>query len=115
MQEFVFIYILLAIFLIMGVVIIWELNKKIFQIVAEDPEKLAHLSFDYASKLGIKTVAGIKKFWESIIGKKIVNFGIIERRPYGKNISLKPEHSSVKIKGKNTLLYRLLRLLKNRV
>ena len=42
------------------------------------------MSFDYASKLGIKTAAGIKKFWESIIGKKIVNFGIIERRPYGK-------------------------------
>jgi len=42
------------------------------------------LSFDYASKLGIKTAAGIKKFWESIVGKKIVNFGIIERRPYGK-------------------------------
>lgn len=52
--------------------------------MAEDPEKLAHLSFDYASKIGIKTAAGIKKFWESIVGKKIVNFGIIERRPYGK-------------------------------
>ena len=84
MQEFVFIYILLAIFLIIGVIIIWKLNKKIFQIIAENPEKLANLSFDYASKLGIKTAAGIKKFWESIIGKKIVNFGIIERRPYGK-------------------------------
>ena len=60
MQEFVFIYILLAIFLIIGVIIIWKLNKKIFQIIAEDPEKLANLSFDYASKLGIKTAAGIK-------------------------------------------------------
>lgn len=60
MQGFVFIYILLIIFLIIGVIIIWKLNKKIFQIVAEDPEKLAHLSFDYASKLGIKTAAGIK-------------------------------------------------------
>ena len=84
MQEFVFIYILLAIFLIIGVIIIWKLNKKIFQIIGEDPEKLAHLSFDYASKLGIKTAEGIKKFWESIVGKKIVDFGIIERRPYGK-------------------------------
>lgn len=84
MQEFVFIYILLAIFLIIGVIVIWKLNKKIFQIIAENPEKLAHLSFDYASKLGIKTTAGIKKFWESIVGKKIVDFGIIERRPYGK-------------------------------
>ena len=84
MQEFVFIYILLAIFLIIGVIIIWRMKKKIFQIIAEDPEKLAHLSFDYASKLGIKTTAGIKKFWESIVGKKIVDFGIIERRPYGK-------------------------------
>jgi len=84
MQEFVFIYILLAIFLLIGVIIIWKLNKKIFQIIAEDPEKLAHLSFNYASKLGIKTTAGIKKFWESIVGKKIVDFGIIERRPYGK-------------------------------
>ena len=84
MQESVFIYILLAIFLIKVVIIIWKLNKKIFQIIAEDPEKLAHLSFDYASKLGIKTTAGIKKFWESIVGKKIVDFGIIERRPYGK-------------------------------
>jgi len=84
MQEFVFIYILLAIFLIIGVIIIWKLNKKIFQIITEDPEKLAHLSFDYASKLGIKTTTGIKKFWESIVGKKIVDFGIIERRPYGK-------------------------------
>ena len=44
----------------MGFVIIWRLKKKIFQIIAEDPEKLAHLSFDYASKLGIKTTAGIK-------------------------------------------------------
>jgi hypothetical protein len=42
MQEFVFIYILLAIFLIIGVIIIWKLNKKIFQIIAEDPEKLAN-------------------------------------------------------------------------
>ena len=42
------------------------------------------MSFNYASKLGIKTTAGIKKFWESIVGKKIVDFGIIERRPYGK-------------------------------
>lgn len=84
MQGFVFIYILFAIFLIIGVIIIWKMNKKIFQIIAEDPEKLAHLSFDYASKLGIKTTAGIKKFWESIVGKKIVDFGIIERRPYGK-------------------------------
>jgi hypothetical protein len=79
MQEFVFIYILLAVFLIIGVIIIWKLNKKIFQIIAENPEKLAHLSFDYASKLGIKTTADIKKFWESILGKKIVDFGIIER------------------------------------
>lgn len=84
MQGFVFIYILLIIFFIIGFVIIWRLKKKIFQIIAEDPEKLAHLSFDYASKLGIKTTAGIKKFWESIVGKKIVDFGIIERRPYGK-------------------------------
>jgi len=78
-QGFVFIYILLIIFFIVGFVIIWRLKKKIFQIIAEDPEKLAHLSFDYASKLGIKTTAGIKKFWESIVGKKIVDFGIIER------------------------------------
>jgi len=84
MQVSVFIFILLTIFFIIGVVIIWKLKKKIFQIIAEDPEKLAHLSFDYASKLGIKTTAGIKKFWESIVGKKIVDFGIIERRPYGK-------------------------------
>ena len=48
MQGFVFIYILLIIFFIIGVVIIWKLKKKIFQIIAEDPEKLAHLSFDYA-------------------------------------------------------------------
>jgi len=88
MQEFVFIYILLAFFLIIGVIIIWKLNKKIFQIMAENPEKLANLSFDYASKLGIKTTAGIKKFWESIVGKKIVDFGIIERRPYGKKYSI---------------------------
>jgi hypothetical protein len=84
MQGFVFIFTLLAIFLIIGFVIIWKLNKKIFQIMAENPEKLVNLSFDYASKLGIKTTAGIKKFWESIVGKKIVDFGIIERRPYGK-------------------------------
>jgi hypothetical protein len=84
MQGFVFIYILLIIFFIIGVIIIWRLNKKIFQIIAENPEKLANFSFDYASKLGIKTATGIKKFWESVVGKKIVDFGIIERRPYGK-------------------------------
>lgn len=84
LKESVFIFILLIIFFIIGFVIIWKLNKKIFQIVAEDPEKLANLSFNYASKLGIKTATGIKKFWESIVGKKIVDFGIIERRPYGK-------------------------------
>ena len=84
MQGFIFIYILLIIFFIIGFIIIWKLNKKIFQIIAENPEKLANLSFDYASKLGIKTATGIKKFWESVVGKKIVDFGIIERRPYGK-------------------------------
>ncbi len=84
MQGFVFIFILLIIFFIIGFIIIWKLNKKIFQIIAENPEKLANLSFDYASKLGIKTATGIKKFWESVVGKKIVDFGIIERRPYGK-------------------------------
>ncbi len=61
MKGFVFIYILLIIFFIIGFVIIWRLKKKIFQIIAEDPEKLVHLSFYYASKLGIKTtVVGIK-------------------------------------------------------
>jgi len=60
MKGFVFIYILLIIFFIIRFVIIWRLKKKIFQIIAEDPEKLAHLSFYYASKLGIKTTVGIK-------------------------------------------------------
>jgi len=60
--EFVFTDILLAIFLIIGIVIIWKLNRKIFQIIAENSEELAHLSFNYVSKLGIKTTAGIRKF-----------------------------------------------------
>ena len=39
MQGFVFIYILLGIILIIGVIITWKLNKKIFQIIAEERQE----------------------------------------------------------------------------
>jgi len=61
------------------------------------------LSFDYASKLGIKTTAGIKKFWESIIGKKLVDFGIIERRPYGKKYFIETRAFLCKNQGQKHL------------
>jgi len=76
-------FIILVIFFLAGAVVIWKINKKLFQIIAKNPEKLMRWIFGFTLKLGIKT-APLKSHWKSIIGEKIVDLGIVQKRPYGK-------------------------------
>lgn len=82
-QEFWFIFIFFTIFFLLGAIIVWKIKKILFQVIAKNPEKLVRWIFGFASKFGIKT-APLRLHWESIIGEKTVDFGIIEKRSYGK-------------------------------
>jgi len=81
-QEFWFIFIFFVIFFLLGAITVWKIKKILFQLIAKNPEKLVRWIFGFTSKFGIKT-APLKLHWESIIGEKIVDFGIIEKRSYG--------------------------------
>jgi len=81
-QEFWFIFIFFTIFFLLGAIIVWKIKKILFQVIAKNPEKLVRRIFGFASKFGIKT-APLRLHWESVIGEKIVDFGIIEKRFYG--------------------------------
>lgn len=81
LKQFWIVLLPIFFFLLIGSILIWKYKKWVIKKVAQDPEALARLMFSIGSKFGLKT-APYKSFWKSIIGEKLIDFGVLEKRSY---------------------------------